>query len=78
MKMKTNDRKGVIAMPSLTNALRGESLLNAKGIYVRVIKLPAGSTKRGCAYGLEINRFFVESAVRDLETSGIQHGEILL
>ena len=50
--MRQNDRKCILAMPSLTFALRGESLLVGGGVFVRVIKLPSGATKRGCAYGL--------------------------
>ncbi len=75
--MKANNRKSVIAMPALTGALRGESLLNSVGIYVRVIKLPAGSTKKGCAYGLEVDRMFLEEAARRLDVSGIRRGELL-
>ena len=61
--MRQNDRKCILAMPSLT--------------FVRVIKLPSGATKRGCAYGLEMSCPFLEEAVRRIEAAGIRHGEIL-
>lgn len=64
-------------MPSITGALRGETLLTVKGIYVRVIKLPAGTTKKGCAYGLEMNGMFINEAVRILEENNVKHGEVL-
>ena len=75
--MRQNDRKCILAMPSLTFALSGESLLVGGGIFVRVIKLPSGATKKGCAYGLEINCPSLEEAVRRIEAAGIRHGEIL-
>ena len=75
--MRQNDRKCILAMPSLTFALSGESLLVGGGIFVRVIKLPSGATKKGCAYGLELNCPFLEEAVRRIEAAGIRHGEIL-
>ena len=75
--MNINDKKAVIAMPTMTAALRGESLLNSAGYFVHVIKLPAESTKKGCAYGLEVNSLFLTDAARRLENAGIRHGELL-
>ena len=72
-----SEKTCVIAMPSLTYALQGESLLDGGGIYVRVIKLPAGATKKGCAYGLEVSCRFIDECVRRLEGKGVRHGEII-
>ena len=76
--MKTpNDRFGVIAMPSLTYALQGESLLQNEGIYARVIKLPAGATKKGCAYGLEVDSRMLNEAAALIDRKGVKRGELL-
>ena len=72
-----NDKTAVIAMPTLTYALQGEALLRSAGVYVRVIKLPAGATKKGCAYGLEIEERRLNEALRRIEQSGVRHGEVL-
>ena len=72
-----NKRSCVIAMPSLTFALQGETLLDNVGIYVRVIKLPANATKKGCAYGLEVSCVFLEEAAQRLRAKNIKHGELL-
>ena len=73
-----NKSGAVVAMPTLTSALRGETLLASSGYRVRVIKLPAGSTKKGCAYGLETGMMFAAEAMRRLESAGIAHGELLM
>ena len=67
----------VIAMPSLTYALQGESFLMNAGLYAHVIKLPANATKKGCAYGLEIPCGYLDEAAKRLEGKGIKHGELL-
>ena len=73
-----NAKNAIIAMPALTSALRGETLLSASGFHVRVIKLPSGATKKGCAYGLETGLLFAADALKRLESAGIQHGELLV
>ena len=73
-----NAQKAIIAMPALTSALRGETLLTSSGFFVRVIKLPAGSTKKGCAYGLEIGMLFAADALKRLESADIKHGDLLV
>lgn len=67
----------MIAMSSLTYALRGEELLKGGGIVVRVIKLPQGSTKKGCAYGLVLPCALASEALTRLERAGIRHGDLL-
>ena len=78
MKMQNENVKSVIAMPSLTGALQGESLLQSSGIYARVIKLPAGAAKKGCAYGLELEQNRVYQAASILDGRRIKRGELLL
>ena len=77
MKTQNQSATAVIAMPSLTYALQGEAALSGRGIYVRVVKLPAGATKKGCAYGLELDSRRVPEATAILEGQKIKYGEIL-
>ena len=73
-----NTKNAIIAMPALTSALRGETLLSSSGFLVRVIKLPAGAAKKGCAYGLETGMLFAADALKHLESAGIAHGELIV
>ena len=75
--MKINDGKCLIAMPSMTGAMGAERLLAAHGIRVRVVKLPGGGTKKGCAYGLELPCSFAREALKRLDGASVQHGELL-
>lgn len=75
--MKAHDGKCVIAMPSMTGAMGAERLLQRSGIFVRVIKLPGGGTKKGCSYGLELPCAFAAQAVKQLDASSLRHGELL-
>lgn len=67
----------VVAMPSQTYAMQGQTLLAGAGMRFRVIRLPSGATKKGCAYGLQGECRRIDEAVRRLEAAGIRHGEIL-
>ena len=75
--MKANDEKCVIAMPSLTAALRGENVLGTGGIRTRVIKLPQGRTHKGCAYGLELPCAFAAEAQKRLDAHAVKRGDLL-
>jgi hypothetical protein len=75
--MKANDEKCLIAMPSLTGAMGAERFLGTKGLRVRVLKLPQGSTKKGCAYGLEIPCAVAQQGVKLLDGARIKHGDLL-
>ena len=78
MKMSMENTAAVIAMPSLTGALQGEALLQSSGFYARVIKLPAGATKKGCAYGIEVDARIIDHAASILDDRRIRRGELLL
>ena len=75
--MKANDEKCLIAMPSITGAMGAERLLAGWGIRVRVVNLPRGGTKKGCAYGLELPCVFAGKALKILDGASIKHGELL-
>ncbi len=44
----------IIALSSVTYAMKGETLLRARGIGAQMVRLEASRTRRGCAYGLRI------------------------
>ena len=75
--MKATDGKCVIAMQSMTGAMGAEQVLLRSGIYVKVIKLPTGSTKKGCSYGLELSCAYAPQAMKRLDAAGIRYGELL-
>ncbi|MBQ8214694.1 MAG: DUF3343 domain-containing protein [Clostridia bacterium] len=75
--MKANDKGCVIAMSSMTYALRAEGLLKSRGMRVRIIKLPQGRTKKGCTYGLEMSCVLTGQALLYLNEAGIGYGELL-
>ena len=75
--MKSKEGKCVIAMSSMPCALRAEGLLTGDGLYTRIIKLPQGKTKKGCAYGLELPCAFARQAILRLEKEGVRHGDLL-
>lgn len=67
----------VIAMPSQTYAIQGETLILGAGIPARVVRLPAGATKKGCAFGVAVSLRYLTQAVNILEKKGVRHGELL-
>ena len=66
-------KKSIIAISSVNHALRAEKLLSAKGIPAKLIKLQPEMTKKGCSYGLEINRKDVPAAISYLDSSSIPY-----
>ena len=73
--MRQNDRKCILAMPSLTFALRGESLLVGGGIFVRRDQIAVGSHQKGLCLrlGNELS-FFGRGSAPDRGGRGIRHG----
>ncbi len=67
----------VIALSSVTYAMKGASLLKLNGIFAQSVRLEAGQTKRGCAYGLRIFKKDRASATRLLQKNGIPFSEIV-
>ncbi len=75
--MTLQSGKCIIAVPSMTYAMKGSGILSASGIRCRVVKLRADRTKKGCAYGISINRSDSEAAVRALLGGGVRYSEII-
>ena len=70
-----NELDCVIALASMTYALRGEGILRSAGIPVRIVRLSPGQTTRGCSHGLAINSINHDAARRALDNYGIPAGE---
>jgi len=67
----------VIAISSLTYALKAEKLLNANDIRCNIVKLSIAQTRRGCAYGIRLDYINVQHAYAHLEKSAIPAGELI-
>ncbi len=67
----------VIALSSVTYAMKGASLLKMNGIFAQSVRLEADQTKRGCAYGLKILKSERTRASRLLQQNGIPFSEIV-
>ena len=68
--------KKIIAVNSVTYAMKGADLLAKNKIKRRVSKLSPDKTKRGCTYGILVNASVIEDAVRILKLGGISYSEI--
>lgn len=68
--------KKIIAVNSVTYAMKGADLLAKNKIKRRVSKLSPDKTKRGCTYGILVNASDIEDAVRILKLGGISYSEI--
>jgi len=67
----------VIAISSLTYALKAEKILNAHDIRNNIVKLSVGQTKRGCAYGIRLDYINTQNAYAQLEKNAIPAGELI-
>lgn len=70
-------KKCTIAISSVNHAIRAEKVLLSSSVKCKIVKLQPNSTKKGCAYGLEIARKDIPSALTFLTNAGISYSEIL-
>ncbi len=66
----------IIAVSSVTYAMKGSELLAKNKIKRRITKLKPDKTKRGCTYGISVDLKDVEDAVRILRLGGVNYSEI--
>ena len=69
-------KKKIIAVSSVTYAMKGAEALAKNKIKRRITKLKPDKTKKGCAYGISVSSEDVEDAVRILRLSGVNYSEI--
>ncbi len=53
--MANINNRCIIALPSVTYAMRSSELLTEYGILSKVVKLDSSLTKKGCANGIELD-----------------------
>ncbi len=70
------NEKKIIAVSSVTYAMKGAELLAKNKIKRRVSRLSPNKTKKGCTYGISVSADDVENAVRILRLGGINYSEI--
>jgi len=66
----------IIAMESMTYAVKGQRIFAKNGIVCSVVRLP-GKTNKGCAYGISLGCSEVRTAYRLLQESGVPAGVLL-
>ncbi|MFA6948421.1 MAG: putative Se/S carrier-like protein [Eubacteriales bacterium] len=66
-----------ISQSSITYAVKARDALADAALPSRIVKLDPSRTRRGCAYGLEIDCRMVNSAVGILDRRGISYSEIV-
>ena len=72
-----NAKSCIIALSSVTYAMKAERLLSDAGIAASIIKLEAGQTRSGCAYGISLSCGHASAAVQHLSKHGIPYSEVL-
>ena len=70
-------RKCIIAISSVNHALRSEKYLSRMGLSVRIVKLQPDTTKKGCAYGIELDCKDLPSTLSFLDSAGIPYSEVV-
>lgn len=70
-------KKCIIAISSVNHAIRCEKLLSQRYLKTKIVKLQPNVTKKGCAYGIEINCKDVPVAISFLDKAGIPYSEIV-
>ena len=67
----------IIAISSMTYAIKGEKALKKYDISVSITRLTADQTERGCAYGLCIPCHFTNQAYGILANAGVPAGQLV-
>ena len=67
----------ILTMKSMTYAMKGQRLLSRFNINSRIVYLNPAQTKRGCAYGLEVNRQNLDQAIDILDKGKVKFSEVI-
>jgi len=67
----------VIALSSVTYAMKGENLLRRGGIAARQVRLEPRATRRGCAFGVAVPCDKRRTATELLRAAGIPFSQLL-
>lgn len=66
----------VLVVRSVTNAIKGQKILESNGIDALVYRNTSPSSRQGCGYGLRLQGGSVQTAVNLLNNAGIKVVEI--
>ena len=67
----------IIALGSVTYAMKGKQALEAGGTPCEIVRLEAGATRRGCAYGLSVPSSVITQSTRILRRASVPYSEII-
>lgn len=70
-------KRCVFALGTITYAMKAKQALSMAGVFVQIIKLDAKLTKRGCAYGAEVDGADAAYAAQVLKDARIPYSEKL-
>ena len=67
----------IFAVSSLTYAMKGQQELNDRAIWSQIVKIDSELTKKGCAYGIQIECRNLNNVRNIFIKSNIPYSEIL-
>ena len=65
----------ILPFISMTTAQRGSAVLTKSNIPHKIVEVESNMTRRGCAYGIEIAPFYVDTAESVLKRARIRYGD---
>lgn len=68
----------ILTFNSQTAAIGAKRALKRDGIPSRVVDVDPRLTRRGCAYGIELERKYSAAAIDSLAARGIEYSAVLL
>ena len=75
--MKEYNEKCIIAVGSMTFALKGQKLFGQNNIVSSVTHLAPSMTRHGCAYGIVLDCRYTKNSVALLSENGIRYSEVI-
>ena len=67
----------IIALKSMTHAIKAKKALNDYFVSAEIIKLEPSMTKKGCAYGVEFNCYNLVQVQEILRMRGVRYTELI-
>jgi len=67
----------IFAISSLTYAMKGQQELNNRSIWSQIVKIDSKMTKKGCAYGIQIECSNLNNVKNLFNKNNIPYSEIL-
>ena len=67
----------ILTMRSMTNALRAQSVLAARGLDISIVTLDPALTEKGCAYGIRFSCNEADSIRGQLSAKNVPFGVLI-